>query len=80
MVDYDIIRVLKDNIGYKSWEEVGQDNMKKCFRDYNSDNFENLSLWGIEQERYWALISKVEINVDYGGDTIAFMRYFKNGN
>jgi len=52
MVDYDIIRVLKDNIGYKSWEEVGQDNMKKCFRDYNSDNFENLSLWGIEQERY----------------------------
>ena len=52
MVDYDIIRVLKDNIGYKSWEEVGLNNMKKCFRDYNSDNFENLSLWGMEQERY----------------------------
>ena len=52
MVDYDIIRVLKDNIGYKSWEEVGRNNMKKCFRDYNSNNFENLSLWGMEQERY----------------------------
>jgi hypothetical protein len=51
-VDYDIIRVLKDNIGYKSWEEVGRNNMKKCFRDYNSNNFENLSLWGMEQERY----------------------------
>ena len=52
MVDYDIIRVLKDNIGYKSWEEVGRNNLKKCFRDYNSNNFENLSLWGMEQERY----------------------------
>jgi len=52
MVDYDIIRVLKDNMGYKSWEEVGSKHMTKCFRDFNSDNFKKLSLWGVEQERY----------------------------
>ena len=50
MVDYDIIRVLKNNVGYKSWEEVGMQNIYKCYKDYNKKFI--LPEWDIEQENY----------------------------
>ena len=39
MVDYDIVRVLREYIGYSSWGDMNKKNMKKCFRDYD-DQFE----------------------------------------
>ena len=50
MVDYDIIRILKNDIGYKDWEDVGKKNMSKCYKDFN--NTFTQPQWGIEQERY----------------------------
>jgi len=51
MVDYDIVRILSQYIGYSSWGDMNKSNLKKCFRDYD-DQFE-LPDWGsIQQERY----------------------------
>jgi hypothetical protein len=50
MVDYDIIRVLKNHVGYKSWEEVDMQNIYKCYKDYNQKFI--LPKWDIEQEKY----------------------------
>lgn len=50
MVDYDIIRILKNDIGYKDWDDVGRKNMSKCYKEIN--NTFTQPQWGIEQERY----------------------------
>jgi len=51
MVDYDIVRILSQYIGYSSWGDMNKSNLKKCFRDY--DNLFELPDWGsIQQERY----------------------------
>lgn len=50
MVDYDIIRILKNDIGYKDWDDVGKKNMSKCYKDFN--NTFTQPQWKIEQERY----------------------------
>lgn len=51
MVDYDIMKVLKDHVGYKTWEDVGMNEMKKCYRDFDSAEY-TLPAWGMEQERF----------------------------
>jgi hypothetical protein len=50
MVDYDIIRILKDNIGCSQWEDVHKNDMKKCY--YNFNNKSSLPEWDIQQERF----------------------------
>jgi hypothetical protein len=50
MVDYNIIRILKEYVGYSSWTDVPSKQRELCYRIYN----QNVTLpeWNIEQERY----------------------------
>jgi hypothetical protein len=50
MVDYNIICILKEYVGYSSWTDVPSKQMELCYRNYN----QNVTLpeWDIEQERY----------------------------
>ena len=50
MVDYDIIRVLKDYVGYTSWSEVPLSERAHCYRGYNSKT--SLPDWNIDEEKY----------------------------
>jgi hypothetical protein len=49
MVDYDIIRVLK-NCGFSSWAEVTTQQRELCFKDFSAKF--KLPDWYIGQERY----------------------------
>jgi hypothetical protein len=48
MVDYDIIRVLKDDVGYKSWSDVSDVERAICFKGYSKGKA--LPDWDIQQE------------------------------
>jgi hypothetical protein len=50
MVDYDIIRILKDYVGYTSWSDVPLSERGYCYRGYNSKTI--LPEWHIEEENY----------------------------
>jgi hypothetical protein len=51
MVDYDIIRILKDDyVGYSSWTDVPSKQRALCYRNYNTNM--TLPEWDTEQERY----------------------------
>ena len=50
MVDYDIIRVLKDYLGYSSWTDVPTKQKGLCYKNYNQNA--TLPEWDIDQERY----------------------------
>jgi hypothetical protein len=50
MVDYDIIRVLKNNVGYSSWSDLSDVKCATCFKNYS--NRKVLSDWNIEEESY----------------------------
>jgi hypothetical protein len=50
MVDYDIIRVLKNHVGYKSWDEVSITEREYCFKNYNPKS--GLPMWNTVQENY----------------------------
>lgn len=50
MVDYDIIRILKDYVGYTSWSEVPLSERAHCYRGYNSKT--SLPDWNIFEEKY----------------------------
>ncbi len=50
LVDYDIIRIPKNHIGYYSWSDVPMDQRELCYRSYNRKN--ELPDWNIEQEAY----------------------------
>jgi len=50
MVDYDIIRILKDYVGYSSWSDVPISERGYCYRGYNSTT--SLPDWHIEEEKY----------------------------
>ena len=50
MVDYDIIRILKNNIGYSSWAEVSDTERGICFKNYSRKKV--LPDWNIEEETY----------------------------
>jgi hypothetical protein len=50
LVDYDIIRVLRNHIGYKSWSDVPMNQRELCYRGYTKNN--KLPPWDIQQERY----------------------------
>jgi hypothetical protein len=50
MVDYDIIRILKNYVGYSSWTDVPAKQRGLCYKNYNQNA--TLPEWDIEQERY----------------------------
>lgn len=50
MVDYDIIRILKDHVGYSSWTDVPSKQRGLCYKNYNHNV--TLPKWDIDQERY----------------------------
>ena len=50
MVDFDIIRILKEYVGYTSWSDVPMSERGMCYRNYNSKSF--LPEWDIEEEKY----------------------------
>ena len=51
MVDYDIIRILKDEMGFRSWAELKEEERGHCFKRYSSKF--TLPGWNTtEEERY----------------------------
>ena len=50
MVNYDIIRVLKNHIGYKSWGEVSMTERGYCFKNYSPQS--GLPMWNTVEEKY----------------------------
>jgi hypothetical protein len=50
MVDYDIIRVLKNHVGYKSWDDVPTNERGYCYKNYTSKT--SLPMWNTIQENY----------------------------
>ncbi len=50
MVDYDIIRVLKNHVGYKSWDDVPTTEREYCYKNYTSKT--SLPMWNTVQENY----------------------------
>jgi len=48
MVDYDILRVLKDEFGYKSWSDVSDVECAICFKGYSKGKA--LPDWNIQEE------------------------------
>ncbi len=51
MVDYDIIRVLRNHVGYKSWDDVPTPEREYCYQNYTSKT--SLPMWNTVQENYW---------------------------
>ncbi len=50
LVDFDIIQILKNHIGYNSWSDVPMEQREICYRGYNGKD--TLPDWNIEQEGY----------------------------
>ena len=50
MIDYDITRILKEYVGYTSWDEVPMTERGYCFRGYNAKTV--LPEWDVEEEKY----------------------------
>ena len=51
MVDYDILRVLKNDMRYSSWSELSDDDRKICYKNYDTKKI-NLPDWNIEEESW----------------------------
>jgi hypothetical protein len=49
MVDYDIICILKDYVGYTSWSDVPIKLRELCYRNYNKKSI--LPEWDVQQEK-----------------------------
>jgi hypothetical protein len=52
MVDYDIVRILKNYVGYSSWDDVPLKLKDLCYKNYNSKM--PLPSWNGDEERYSA--------------------------
>jgi hypothetical protein len=50
LVDYDIIRVLRYHMGYKSWSEVPVNQRELCYQGYTTKN--ELPPWDVQKESY----------------------------
>jgi hypothetical protein len=51
LMDYDIIRILRNHMGYKSWSDVPMNQRELCYKGYTKNN--KLPPWDIQQESYW---------------------------
>ena len=54
MVDYDIIRVLRDDMGYSSWADLSKTELDLCFKNYSTTKNRSLPDWNIEEETYYS--------------------------
>jgi hypothetical protein len=50
LVDFNIIRILKNHIDYNSWSDVPMEQRELCYRGYNGKD--TLPDWNIEQKGY----------------------------
>jgi hypothetical protein len=50
MVDYDIIHILKDYVGYTSWSDVLIKQRELCYQNYNNKSI--LPEWNIQREKF----------------------------
>jgi hypothetical protein len=50
LVDYDIIRILRYHMGYKSWSEVQLKERQLCYKVYTTKN--KLPPWDVQKESY----------------------------
>jgi hypothetical protein len=50
MVDYDIICILKDYVGYSSWSNVPIKQRELCYQKFN--NKFNLPEWSVQREKF----------------------------
>ncbi len=51
LMDFDIIWIPKNHIGYNTWSDVPMEQRELCYRGYNRKV--TLPHWNIEQEGYW---------------------------
>jgi hypothetical protein len=52
MVNYDIIRVLRDDIGYSSWSDLSETERELCYKNYSTTKNRKLPDWNIEEEPF----------------------------
>jgi hypothetical protein len=59
MVDYDIVPILKNHVGYSSWDDVPFNQKELCCKNYNSKML--LPNWNGDEERYsaWGAIALI---------------------
>ena len=50
MVDYNIIRILKDEMGFRNWTDLSETEISYCYRNFTSKN--NLPDWNIIEEKF----------------------------
>ncbi len=50
LVDYDIIQILRNHMGYKSWSDVLMNQRELCYKGNTKNN--KLPPWDIQQESY----------------------------
>ncbi len=50
LVDYDIIQILRNHMGYKSWSDVPINQRELCYKGYTKNN--KVPPWDIQQESY----------------------------
>ncbi len=50
LVDYDIIKILRNHMGYISWSDVPMNQRELCYKGYGKNN--KLPPWNIQQESY----------------------------
>ncbi len=50
LVDYDIIQILRNHMGYISWSDVPINQRELCYKDYTKNN--KLPPWDIQQKSY----------------------------
>ncbi len=50
LIDYDIIRILRYHMGYKSWSEVQLKERQLCYKGYTTKN--ELPPWDVQKESY----------------------------
>jgi hypothetical protein len=50
MIDYDIVCVLKEEMGFGSWSDMSELELGFCFRNHTSKK--NLPDWNIKEEKF----------------------------
>jgi hypothetical protein len=50
LVDYDIICILKEYVGYSSWSDVSIKQRELCYQNFNIKF--NLAKWSVQREKF----------------------------
>ncbi len=52
MVNYDIIRVLRDDMEYSSWSDLSETECELCYKNYSMTKNRKLPDWNIKEESF----------------------------